>query len=71
MDQARLDLVVAEALDEFWHEVAIAYPEARTGDLSPEMARTLDIHARAAIEEWVELNVPKPPPSTEVLHRLA
>lgn len=67
MDQARLDLVVAEALDEFWHEVAIAYPEATTGDLPPETVLTMYAHARLAIQEWVEVNVPKPYTATQLL----
>jgi hypothetical protein len=50
--------VVEEALEAFWASVASAYPEATTGDLTPGAEFPLKKAATAAVEEWVEYNVP-------------
>jgi hypothetical protein len=53
-----IDRVVEDALFEFWASVASAYPAATTGDLTPAAIFPLKKAATAAVEEWVEYNVP-------------
>jgi len=55
------DLLIEEAIDAFWSVVVKHYPEAKTGDLSPETTIGLVNAAERAVEEWVEYNVPKEP----------
>ena len=53
-----IESVVEDALFEFWASIAAAYPEATTGDLTPASIFPLKKAAVAAVEEWVEYNVP-------------
>jgi hypothetical protein len=45
-----------EALDAFWEVIVRHFPEAKSGDLSPE--RTIGLHSAAsiAIREWISNN---------------
>ena len=52
--------VMEKAQDAFWEVVVEGFPSAKSGDLSPERSSVLDDAARAAIEEWVNNNVPRP-----------
>jgi hypothetical protein len=48
---------VEQASGSFWAMIVKHYPEADTGDLSPESTRLLDAAMDAAVAEWVENNV--------------
>lgn len=43
----------------FWVVVARAFPDAQSGDFSPEAQRALDEVLRASVELWAEGNVPR------------
>jgi len=58
ISKREIALVAEEALDRFWASVAAAYPQAKTGDLSPGADIPLRRAAVAAVTEWVESNVP-------------
>lgn len=45
------------ALGAFWDKVADCYPEAKAGDLRPDILFTFDDAARLAIDKWVKHNV--------------
>lgn len=49
-----------EALHAFWSVVVAAYPDATTGDLSPETTVALRRLARQAVAEWMRFNVLPP-----------
>lgn len=53
-----VETVVEDALFDFWAAIAKSYPTAKTGDLSPHASFGLKRAAVAAVEEWVEANVP-------------
>lgn len=53
-----IESVVEDALSAFWASVAAAYPQATTGDMTPSGEVRLKRAAIAAVEEWVEYNVP-------------
>jgi hypothetical protein len=53
-----LNKVMEEAQDAFWEVIVKRFPEAKTGDLSPERTVAFDEVAKHAIEEWVRNNVP-------------
>jgi hypothetical protein len=55
-----LTSLTEQALEAFWEVIVRHYPQARTGDLSPERTIALDLAAEAAIQEWVRNNVPTP-----------
>lgn len=54
-----------KAMDAFWEVIAEAYPEAQSGDLDISTVCTFQATAEAAVNRWVDLNVPTPTPSTE------
>ena len=47
-----------QALEAFWETVALRFPEAQSGDLSPLTTVRLSIVAKDAIAEWVANNLP-------------
>ena len=51
--------VADRALFAFWQVVALNFPTARTGDLSPWTTHRLDMVAEEAVAEWVYANVPQ------------
>ena len=55
--QDRLEPALSDALVAFWRSVVADFPEATRGDLTPEADHRLMTAARAALREWVELNV--------------
>lgn len=65
IDDARLTDAVTSAVSSFWDGIARSYPEAITGDLSPEMTVLLDQTAKAAASAWVRSNVPDIEPKVE------
>ena len=74
-DTARLDAAVESAESAFWADVAANYPEAKTGDFSPEAAVALEAVLRTAIVLWLEWNADEEPveePQTAeiLLHRI-
>src|SRR5215831_6248846 len=48
-----LKTVIDNATDAFWASVASEYPEAKTGDLAPEVVHNFNKAARAAIVYWI------------------
>lgn len=52
--------VTDEALGAFWQIIVLHYPQATSGDLSPERSVKLQLAAQAAVGEWIENNVPIP-----------
>lgn len=52
------DKVAEAALEAFWQHVAVAHPTATTGDLPPGIGHRLHAVAAAAVEAWIEGNVP-------------
>jgi hypothetical protein len=56
---ANTQAVTQKALGAFWAVVAEAYPEAKTGDLSPSTTLRFDEAAEAAVREWAWANVPE------------
>ena len=52
-----LETLVESALDAFWQDIASAYPESTSGDLSPDNTLKLKDAALAAVREWIENNV--------------
>lgn len=55
--ESKQQALADEALDAFWQVIVRHYPEATTGDLSPDRTIRLQLAAEAAIEEWVDNNV--------------
>ena len=53
---ADLTLLADEALEAFWSTLARHFPDATTGDLSPERTIGLQLAAEEAIKEWIESN---------------
>lgn len=58
MRQSTIGPLTEDALDAFWQVVARRFPEAKTGDLSIDRDVKLSIAANAAVQEWIENNVP-------------
>ena len=56
MNNQKLYEVAGEAFDMIFEHVASQYPEAKSGDLSPEKNMKLNIALNEAIEEWVRFN---------------
>lgn len=50
---------VEAARDAFWEEVVKAYPEAQTGDFAPDALWRWEQATEAAVQHWVEGNVPE------------
>jgi len=59
-NQFKFDQIVDQAQTEFWEKVVSNYPEAKNGDLSPEMVNQLDRAMKEALAEWIDNNVPEP-----------
>ena len=57
--QSRIRKVTDKALDAFWSVVAEQFPNAQTGDCSPQTTIALDEAARFAIHEWIAANCPE------------
>lgn len=49
--------IVRDALEVFWQEIADAYPQAESGDLTPQTTLALESMADAAVEEWIQFNI--------------
>ena len=54
---ADLTLLADEALEAFWSTLAHHFPDATTGDLSPERTIGLQLAAEEAIRQWRQNNV--------------
>lgn len=61
-EQSSVRNVTHKAMGAFWEEVAINYPEFKTGDLDPVITQAFEVMATYAVHEWVEYNRPKPKP---------
>ena len=51
--------ITDEALDAFWKVLVKRFPQAKTGDLSPEPTIALQRAAEDAVSEWIDNNVPQ------------
>lgn len=58
IDDDRIKVALREGEDAFWGAVATQFPEARTGDLAPDVAYDLTRAMERAIREWVSTNNP-------------
>jgi hypothetical protein len=58
--EARLDAAIDAAQRAFWAALAAAYPEIRTGDLSPDVDLMFSAASTEAAREWVAGNLPTP-----------
>ncbi len=59
MNKDVLKRVTDEAMDAFGEILVRNFPEATSGDLSPEITMQLVFAMEAAIKQWVSANVPK------------
>lgn len=50
---------LASADDAFWAAIAQAYPEIKTGDLSPDVVVKLKTEMEIAVASWLKVNVPE------------
>lgn len=66
----RIEEALNSGLQAFWAEIAAAFPEITSGDLSPEVTLKLEQECRSAIEEWVQGNRVVPPFTVDQLQRL-
>jgi hypothetical protein len=57
MDEDRIEKALDKGEDAFWAAIAAQFPEAVTGDLSPDMVLTLRRTMERAVREWVNANV--------------
>lgn len=57
MDEDRIEKALDKGEDAFWAAIAAQFPEAATGDLSPDMVLTLRRTMERAVREWVNANV--------------
>ncbi|MFL6284522.1 MAG: hypothetical protein ACJ74Q_15360 [Pyrinomonadaceae bacterium] len=42
----------------FWTIIAALVPQAKTGDLAPDMSHDMDLTTRRAVAQWIEFNAP-------------
>jgi hypothetical protein len=59
MSNFDLSSLAYEALDAFGEVIAKRFPQALSGDLSPQRTFALHEAAMDAIAEWIENNVPE------------
>ncbi len=57
MTKVEIRKLADQGLDALWDFVAARFPEAKTGDLSPDRTIRLQIAAEEAISEWIANNV--------------
>lgn len=58
-NQTYAQFAAGAALEFFWVIIAAMVPDAKTGDLTPEMTVALTRQAEDAVAQWVELNAPE------------
>lgn len=66
IDAERLLRIVDEAEGAFWESVTRSVPEARTGDLGPDVAAHFTVECREAVKAWLMANVRPVPTSGKV-----
>lgn len=57
--KVNIERLTQDAFDAFWEVIAKQFPEAKTGDLSPETSIRLSIVAEIAVREWFCSNARK------------
>jgi hypothetical protein len=57
-ERHRLSVAVEKAQEAFFASLASSYPEATTGDLSPDYTGDFALACEEVAGAWVELNVP-------------
>lgn len=57
--QQRLSAALQYANEAFWAKVAENFPEARTGDFSPELTYARDYHNSEDVLWWLTFNAPQ------------
>ena len=55
----RLQAVLEAADDAFWAVIGDRFPEAKTGDWSPDLAFTRDNHNKEDVLWWLRFNAPE------------
>lgn len=58
-NQTYAEFAAREALELFWVIIAAMVPNAKTGDLTPEMTVRLTSQAEDAVAQWIDLNAPE------------
>ena len=56
IDTFRFNDALAEAFDAFWQSIKKAFPDASSGDLSPDMTAELEKVGGKALTEWLDYN---------------
>jgi hypothetical protein len=57
ISDSRIELAVRSAEDAFWEEVVKQFPEAKTGDLAPDISVQLTQIMGKAIRAWIDVNI--------------
>ncbi len=57
MDETRIKKALNKGEDAFWEAVAAQFPEATSGDLSPDAVFAIRRAMEQAIQAWVDANV--------------
>lgn len=55
--EQRIEKAVRVGEDAFWSAIAQSFPEAESGDLSPDAAFALTRAMEKAVREWIDANV--------------
>lgn len=64
--KTRIHHAIVKAQEAFWAEIAKAFPEAQSGDMSPETQCDFDAACASAVEDWVDANVSPETERTDV-----
>lgn len=55
-EEVRAQHAVEKAQERFWHEVALRYPEVKTGDFPPDASHEFSTACETAVERWLTFN---------------
>lgn len=58
--ESRTEKALYEANDAFWAVIAKAFPECKSGDFAPIPTLRFDEAQKAAVETWLDSNLPRP-----------
>lgn len=56
MGSERRKDAINKAENAFWEQIALSYPEIKTGDLSPDVSIPFQWAMDKVVEEWIEVN---------------
>ncbi len=57
MDEKRIQHAISKGEEAFWAAVANEFPEATTGDLSPELVVEMNRILGRVVRAWVDANI--------------